>query len=369
MPKCRHHICFVSDQNAAELLGALLPEYGASHVHAIATIQMLQKGAWLKKVCQKHGLKCDLYKLSQIEIPDIYALLDKIRSGQPEENLAVNITGGTKIMALGAYSWAAKNSVPAFYIDTGNKNIQLFCGEQWQNLQLPDILEFDTLLNLYGYEIQSKVKAHLPATVREALEKMIELASRKDGITAFHALNAIALAAGSDPDLVAVYSAAPFLEPLLAICKVAGKLDYNLSHVSFRDEQARAWCNGIWLEEFVQATLARLQGEGRITSWASSVQVIGDAGANELDAVFTAGNRLHVLECKTSRMASSTSILYKADSLRGRVGGIFTKSMLCSLDPPGPSETARAKTMGIKTVIGANLKNLRKILVEWVNAE
>lgn len=369
MPKSRHHICFVSDQNAAELLGALLPDYGAPHMHAIATSQMRKKGAWLKRACARHGLKCNLYELAQIAIPDIGALLDKIWLDQPDESWAVNITGGTKIMALAAYAWAVKNSIPAFYIDTGNRNIQLFSGAQWQNQPLPDILEFETLLNLYGYEIQQKVKAHVPVAVREALEKMIELASGKDGAKAFHALNDRAVAAASDPELVAVYSPAPFLEPLLAICKGARKLDYSASHISFRDEQARKWCNGIWLEEFVQATLARLQGDGRITSWASSVQVTGDAGPNELDAIFTANNRLHVLECKTSRLAASAnSILYKADSLRGRVGGIFTKSMLCSLDPLTAVESTRAETMGIRTVIGPNLKNLRKILIEWTNA-
>lgn len=97
---------------------------------------------------------------------------------------------------------------------------------------------------------------------------------------------------------------------------------------------------------------------------------------NELDLVFIASNRLYIVECKTGKMTEKdfasgsepvASIIYKADSLGDRVGGIFTISMLCSLEQLPPAHARRAATPGVKIVAGQNIKNLRKIIIEWIN--
>lgn len=160
-----------------------------------------------------------------------------------------------------------------------------------------------------------------------------------------------------------------FMPLQLAICRTGGQLDYTKSRIAFRGEAGRQWCNGIWLEEFVQTILAGLEAENMISSWAACVKIAGDGYSNELDAIFTAHNRLYVIECKTSRLAgrpAAASILYKADSLKGRVGGIFARSLLCSLDTLTPVEEQRAKNMGIKTVAGSDIRNLREILIKWI---
>lgn len=364
-----HHICFVSGQNAAEMLGALLPEFRAAQVHAVVTPQMAASAEALQKTCARHGIKCSLHNLEAIDIPGIDGLLDVIWLSRPDAAWAVNITGGTKIMAIAAFTWAARNGIDAYYIDTGSQAVQLYAQNRWQSQPLPDLLKFDTLLNLYGYKIESKVRAPVNAGSRKHFEKLLELAASPQGAKAFYALNEKAAAAFTDPDLSTSYYECAGFHELLAICKSAGKLDYTDSRIIFRDEQARKWCNGIWLEEFVQSVLAGLGGEGKISSWASAVQVSRKGSRNELDAVFTVNNRLYVLECKTAKMAGATapasSILYKADSISGRIGGIFAKSMLCSVDHLTPAEAKRAENLGIRAVVGANLKNLRKILIEW----
>lgn len=368
MPDTHHHLCFISDQNVAELLGALMYEPGSVQIHALATPRMAEKAETFKKTCRRNGIACSIYPLSKAGIEEIGRLLDAIYKARPGGDWAVNITGGTKLMTLAAFDWATRNNIAAFYIDTASRVINFHQAGLWRKLRLPDVLKFDALLNLYGYEIEMGGAAH-PISGQESAVGLIDLGSHALGLAAIHYLNDRAIAASATTGLTTPYEPAPHLAKLLAICNAAGKLNYTKSYITFPNNDCRKWCNGIWLEEYVQTVLALLQAEGRITSWASNVKIIGAGYYNELDAIFTVNNRLHVIECKTSRLASkggATSILYKSDSLNDRIGGSFTRSLLCALDPLSEAEEQRAKNMGIKAVIGAELKNLKEILTEWI---
>lgn len=354
------HICLISDQNVAEFLGAFLPGCAASRVHAITTAKMRQNAVNFSRTCKGRGIGCDIHELAETGMEQIHALLDRI--WQPGASWVVNITGGTKLMSLAAFTWASAHDVPACYVDSAAQKLIVHSHGAWESHPLPEMAGFEALLNLYGYEVVSRRKEPVPAQTRAAFERMLALADSAHGRRALHVLNARATQADAGepcpPDV--------HLLDLLNICRDAGKLDFGKSGILFRDEAAKFWCKGGWLEEYVQAVLARLESEGRISSCASSVRLARGDVKNELDAVFTARNRLHIIECKTSRLGAASTILYKADSIRGRVAGIYTRSMLCSLDSPGPEEMKRASALGIRTVSGSSLKNLRKVIIEWI---
>lgn len=161
-----------------------------------------------------------------------------------------------------------------------------------------------------------------------------------------------------------MYRPTPLLREILEICGQAGKLSYNGNIIAFTDEKARQWCNGIWLEEYVQSVLTRLKAENRIHSWAPARKTASQAGGNEIDALFTINNRLYVIECKSSYLDSK--ILYKLDSVGGRLGGILTRSMLCSIDQFSVDNFRRSNFYDIKFAGGARLKLLRDQILEWI---
>lgn len=362
-----HHICLISDQNVAELLGALLCAPSDVHIHAVTTPVMAARAASFEKTCWKNRIACSIHPLPVARMTEIDRLLDDVLAAHSGGSWAVNITGGTKLMTLGAYAWAVKNRIPAFYIDTANRTYEFYSDGRWQSLPLASVLKYEALLNLYGYEVWESDSSPVPAGHGLAARKMLDLAASEEGLEALHILNERSVTAGPRFGLKVSYASRPYMDRLLAICKAAGQLDYDGSMLVFRDEAARRWCNGIWLEQYVQAILADLEAENRISSWAVNVKIAGPGYGNELDAVFTAHNRLYVIECKTARLAgkpAAASILYKADSLKDRVGGIFTRSMLCALDDLTPVEAQRASNMGIKTVTGARIMNLREILIK-----
>lgn len=369
MQKGASQICLVSHQNVAELLGARLPGSEAAELHALVTPQMTTQAQQLAATCASLGLQCELHELPELSVGAIQGALEKLWFDAPDKPWQVNITGGKKSMSIVAHEWATKNGIPAIYVDTDTREILTSHNGEWQSESLLDFLEFEPVLNLFGYQVEKAEKPVIPPAVAEALERLVEVAGARGGSAAVHALNACATRASN---LGVYYTPRLRFGEVLDICKAVGKLDYTDSAIVFRDEDALNWCKGLWLEEYVDATLARLEREGRLVSWSGSV-VVRDAKdvSNELDAVFTAGNKLHLVECKTSRLArddiNTQGVIYRQSSLGGRLGGIFTRSMICSVDSLTPAEIRRARGAGINIVMGANLKNLHRVINQWID--
>ena len=363
MAKYRNHICLISHQNTPELLGGLMPGPEKPKMHAIVTPEMKEEADRFRKTCLSLGLECELYELPRVA--EIERVLDEIWLKGEAETWATNITGGTKIMAIAAYGWAIRNKLPAFYVDTAERRILFNEGEGWKETPLPKLVEYETLMNLHGYAINEKSEASIDRESRIAIDSLLaRVASNPDP---FHIINRAAFMASEDPFLTVSCFIDSEFKKLLGALKNANKLDFTDRYIRFNSRDALSWCQGLWLEEYVASVLDKLKKGGLINSWTSNVK-IDKAGYNELDAVFTANNRLHVIECKTSKMKNKgeASILYKADSIRGRLAGIFTQSLICSVDELSPASDARAKEMNIRVLSGANLKNLRKFIINWI---
>lgn len=376
IPNLKNHIVLVSRQALPSLLGASLPGREPVRIHAVVTPAMRQEGRLLARALEARGRRCALeeYLLDNSADQDaIHAILDKIRAACAGESLGINLTGGTKLMALAAAEWAHVRDVPAFYIDTDGEQV-IGVGSNWSYAPLPDVLSVRGLLAANGFDMEGADAAPVPARRREALTSLLTLACGHEGEKALGRLNRLAetafrtsLCARDDgPDTRA-------WRELLAICGAAGTAREGNGHVAFPDEAARRWCNGGWFEEYVRMTLYRLQRARHIRDFASSVSVRREGVLNELDALFTVRNRLFTIECKTSIMAESeagrvgraVSALYKLDSLHDRLGGVFARAMLCSVRPLEDKDKARARTMGVRVVCGRDLLSLEEKLITW----
>lgn len=101
------------------------------------------------------------------------------------------------------------------------------------------------------------------------------------------------------------------------------------------------------------------------------IQRKGATSHNEVDACFMAGNRLHLIECKTKRMAGkgtaqmTTDTMYKLDSISELVG-LGSKAMLVSYRPLNDADKQRAKDLRIRVVEGRKVQELKSELVKWI---
>ena len=363
-----NQICMVSDRNVAEVLGATIIKGETTVLHAITTPQMDKMALNLEKTCAALDIKCQLHRLPRHNEPDtLLNLLNAIHAEKPDESWLVNLTGGTKLMAITVFAWAEEHGIPAIYIDTGKKTIHIYQNGTWSSDLLPETLDYEALLTLYGFQIKNKKEKRLQDHWTPLLYKMAALASSLQGRQAIHTLNSRAWEATNTHSLYApAHIGTPSFQQILNLGKSMGKLDFSSLRVTFKDIESREWCKGLWLEDYAQSILEQLQKEGKINSWASSVIVESEGVTNELDAVFTTNNRLFVLECKTAKIDKQKSILYKADSIRGMLGKIYTQFMICSADYLKEEEKKRASNMGLQTVQGEDLKYLRNRILAWI---
>lgn len=378
IPGLRNQIVLISGQALPSLLGASLPGREPVHIHAVVTSAMKEAARLLRKVLAVRGRQYTLTEYPLVSTSDqnaIYEVLEKIRVVCGNESLGINLTGGTKLMALAAAEWTQVCEIPAFYIDTEGEQV-ISVGHNWCYTPLPDVLSVRDLLAANGFDMEDANSDPVPTQRRESLSRLLKLACTPAGGKALGRLNRLAenaaqatLCARDDGAADATW------KELLAICKDAGTILDGNGYVAFPNEAARRWCNGTWFEEYVRMTLFHLKGAKRIKDFASSVSVRREDVRNELNALFTARNRLFTIECKTSVMLGRStphtervaSTLYKVDSLHDRLGGIFTRAMLCSVRPLAAEDIERARTMGVRVICGKDLLSLEEKLVTWSN--
>jgi len=137
---------------------------------------------------------------------------------------------------------------------------------------------------------------------------------------------------------------------------------------------------GGWLEEFVFATVqerpvtdarmnVKLDWERNQTAPKRAEQQI----RNEFDVLFTSGNRLHVISCKTGNLDAPTEAggnkgkeaIYELEALADKAGGPFGRAMLVSARRLSDYSRSRASRMKIEVVDGVDVLGLGKRLERW----
>ena len=366
------HLCLVSDQPLPNLIPVLDPRWRPRQVILLVTPAMERKGRHLhlKSALESAGCQVRVQTFNAFAIEEIRRGIIESLSGISGRSIALNLTGGTKIMALGAYEVFRELGLPAFYVDTGNGHlIEIF--PEAKTLPLPDVVKINHYLNAYGYSINKCGGYQVPPALQGLTDTLVKNAKRYE--KALGTLNFCA----SDADKTLVRNLGTqeinnqrFRE-LLTLFAEAGVLALRGQQLVFADEQARFFANGGWLESHVLKVLNGFKGKEIIRDHAGSLELISSANnKNELDLAFTARNRLHLIECKTGRMKGSEQnpgdITYKLETLADLVGGVFGKAMLVSYRPLRQADRTRCAEFDIQVVEGGDIAQLPDRIGAWI---
>ena len=165
-----------------------------------------------------------------------------------------------------------------------------------------------------------------------------------------------------------------FLE-LLQLFKAAGFLDWDTQtgELSFPDEDSRFYTNGGWLQQHVLFVLNKLRPAVDIGDLAANAFVQDAANlSGEIDVMFTARNRLFLIECKPQNADADTlavgESLKKLKDLTDTLGSAYVKAMFVSYLPVKKSHSNRCKQYGIRLVDGHEFPNLPAILRQWIES-
>lgn len=382
MLKAKTHICFVSAQAAPNLLPALDPQcQKPENIILLVTRKMASKADAMERVLRTSGIKTirvpidDEHDLVRLKDIVLNVITDYVVTDHEKEQVALNLSGGTKLMALAAYQTVLEAELgwDVFYVDIDTDELIVLTNELTRfplepKIRLPDYLR------AYGYDPLPAPKRSESGKDHSSLieDLILNVGSLADPIGE---LNALAHAAEVRKSLsieLPPHGGSAGLQSLLQKFSDSDVLAIRANRVEFRSEPDRAFAGGGWIEEYVFRKVSRLSQDLGIRDKHVNLVVSDASGVkNELDIAFMARNRLHVIECKTARMngaqaGKANDALFKLAEISRRIGGLGTRAMLASYRMLDEHEKKLARALSVELVCGSDLRRLDEKLKVWV---
>ena len=375
------HFCLVSAQPVPNLIPALDPGLAPRRVVLLVSAGMERKAQWLEEVLRARGKQVvrwaidNAWDVAHIE----QRVLEWLEGEMPlvaVQGVALNVTGGTKLMGIAAYEVFRAYDLPVFYVHPERDEV-IWLRPAAQPLQpLQDRIRLEPFLQAHGTSVVGEPSRAVPK--RHYLELAAELVKEIERYRkAIGVLNALAAGASSGLRSPPIRKRWSTLDDLISLFSEHGLLSREGQHLCFPDEEARFFVNGGWLEYHVFDAVRTLRkNDPRIQDIAFGMEVERQQRdrkiPNEFDVVFLRDNRLHLVECKTRKFrhrgadAPGAEALYKLDALGDLMGGLQARVMLVSyLDLPSYHRT-RAADLRVGVCAGTELRHLHEHLARFV---
>jgi hypothetical protein len=374
------HILLISKQAVPNLVPLLDPQIKPQKAILIVSKDMQQRAKWLKSVLQKQAIQCVIKEIDNAyDIKHMQdTVINLILNNHENEQLILNATGGTKPMSIAAYEEFRVEGLPIYYVHPESDELIWLHDKETQNHQIADKVKLDNFLLAHGAQVTA-LEQHKPR------EKDLELAKKIINQVSYFA-KAISqlnyLAQSAEKTLLSLpienvinLQTAPFYD-LIDMFERDGYLTEREGKLKFKSKKNQFHVNGGWLEGWVYNQVRELKKNNvNIQESASNLKIERDLGRgkpvpNEIDTAFLYNNRLHLIECKTRRLAGNESTtadtLYKMDSLKPIMGGLQARGMLVSLLNVDDKARSRAAELNIKICAGEQVKNLSTHIMEMI---
>ena len=387
MQKYDIHVCLVSAQAAPNLLPILDSAFKPKKAIFLVSKTMKQRAEYLAKTFEKLNVKVKLKNISDefnfgLMEDEIFKLVEEYEN----ESIALNVTGGTKLMSIAAENAFSALGKPIFYIDTDSNHILFISKNEEQkwlpNLEMKAKNKIDIYLSAYGSTVLStqnpiERKKYLPAI--EPFIKNYDNYTQVIPLLNLHVT--LSQSNGYKSEYTKDNKKTGKLDELLLGLDYQGLLNYDGQTIDFKNREIKTFLNGGWLEDY---TYFQLKEIANIEDIACGVDVANPkfklgkneyssenkGNKNEFDVVFMAKNKLHIIECKTQLMDKSggikaEDILYKLETLKD-YGGLMTKKCLVSYFEVPEQVKNRASFLNIEIIQGKDLQRLKSKIQEWI---
>lgn len=384
------HVCLVSAQATPNLIAAIDEQWRPRRVVLATSSEMSAAADYLERVLKRRGIAIERLPIN--DAYDYFRILDTFFAFLEEKKeipVALNVTGGTKIMAMAAQEAFGAYKKPVFYVNAQTDEI-LVLGDRTRNTSLSGKIGLADFLEVHGYTFANGIHPAKPNITRRESDLTLRIV---DGVERFGPalgqLNAIAAQAkGSligklddrQRDSIAV-------NDIVDLFVEGGHIHRKNKNLHFISEDSRAFVGGGWLEQHVFKALADIAGTRHFTDYGMNMKILAPDGStlNEIDGAFLHQNTLHLIECKAANLDipgnsgddKGTEAIYKLETLL-KMGGLRTRGMI--IDYRGrlsvvknendkkrvEANFARAKAAKIRIVSGAAIKNLKTEISEWI---
>lgn len=376
-------ICTISDQVDPNLFSIFDKRYRPQKVYFLVTKEMKEKAEFLRKAISPGLVKVVEFReiKNQVDFKEIQDVYEKllIEECPDPSKVLVNITGGTKPMAITASRVCEDFNVDYLYASIAEKDFLFFPSkkEPTADESSKKVMIERQKMHLDGMTLDLYLKAH-GVTIRKAKNSK-EIAweplegEKKEFVDfvvsapqkvreAIKALNFVISQNKSGPNNLKRPVEAKLLTDgfngLIDKLNEYGIADYQDGSLVFKSLDMLNFVAGRWLEQYTAEILANLG----LNIEPVNLEFLYENNRirNELDVVFFYENCLYVVEVKTSvinrEQVSEESnhiqdIVHKLSNLSGFVGGISCKKAIVSYFESGDRFKARTNASNI-TFIG-----------------
>ena len=302
--------------------------------------------------------KTEIIKVAEDSIEDINSKLTEFaKELSDEDNIIVNLTGGTKIMSIGVYNFFKERKSTIYYLPIGKNNYkQIFPSAKHREYELNFSISLKYYLISYGIEIKSKdinktfkgkeyTEHFFRAFFNNEIDMKVIGELRKER---------------NKKEIPLDEKAKSFLD----------KIKFGTEKDGFLNKKEIKYLTGGWFEEYGY-NLIREHIQLNNDKIGLNVQISHAGTQNEFDVMFVHENILHVIECKTALKDGERNLLndtlYKLSALK-KDFGLIVRSYLFTLDKNLRDEKGnvksdyqkRAALLGVKLVDGAVLSDKKK---------
>ncbi len=334
-----------------------------------------------------------IYDAPVVGYPDIrefaWKTAEQITQAYPDADIALNATGGTKLMTLAMVDAFRSVTSRIEYTDTGRRVIEIIPTNQnasYVSEVMTQVLDIPTYLATQGFRYLRAVSDAPDWLDAAALRKSVtkHLAQHVVELGGFiGVMNALAgKALSSDgAELAQPTQKLDASKPVphgswkqtLELLQKSDLIQWSAEDpytITFPDVQAARFASGGWLEEYVWHTLrddqlydVRLGVEG---TWKRS----GDS-RNEFDVLATHFNAMLYVECKTGFRSeeNDSDLSYKTDSLGHGIRGLFGRTWVVSARKPSKNLLQRAELFGFQVIHPKEIPHLRHQVQQWARGQ
>ena len=380
------HICLVSAQPSPTLAPLFDKHFPPERVVLVVTPEQQdsqQITALEQLLSQKNIANERLETSTAWDAETVEQELTAFLKDQQNSHFLLNATGGTKPLSIGAFLACYNRNIPVYYVNLDKLN-WLYrpagLSRELIDTALVGSLDLADVLTAHSVRLLDKTTRRIPAGQLEIAKRWL----KRIGSQQHEQGRLNALASEAKDSLFVEMSSEQIscsnLQTLLEDLQRDNLLTLQGRSVRFRDEHARFFANGGWLEDLVWHELEDLRTtkpELGIQEVARNVRVDIEApdghAMQEIDIALTARNRLYVIECKTANLMASTSAQSKADealfrlaAIQDKLGGSQTRGMVVSYRKVRDADKSRAETLKLKLLDAGHLTGLRSEVCRWL---
>lgn len=338
--------CLVSRQSMANVLPVLM--FKPNYVVLFATPEEKRSADNLQKLFQSKSISVKrIDGLNAYDFTNFKKIVSEELNSSVDETW-MNITGGTKLMALAAYEAFAEKNKRIIYCDTEHQHIITLSPENKIENLIAEITISDYLLS-YGYHIKETKDLSIVTKFYPLFDFILKNNLINDFISFYQEIREIHFEDYLNIQIKRknFYLSKNF-DTYTFFFDPKNKKSFSVSSSKYK--------SGDWLEYYIYYIL---KGKYKLDPL-TGVKIISDENVeNEIDVLVLKDYKLYNYSCKSGKSDNQFD-LFQLETLRNITSGTFGKGIFVTTKKGSKRFLERAKELNIKTI---NISNNQEQLI------